>query len=43
MKKASLALGTRTLGDPPCLVIAQVASAHEGSAETALRMIEAAF
>src|SRR3989442_3539926 len=44
MRKAALALGTRTLGEgQPCLVIAQVASAHEGSADTALRMIEAAF
>src|SRR5260370_19997668 len=43
MRKA-LALGTRTLGEgQPCLVISQVASAHEGSADTALRMIEAAF
>jgi len=44
MRKAALGLGTRTLGEgQPCLVIAQVASAHEGSADTALRMIEAAF
>ncbi|HSB60800.1 MAG TPA: N-acetylneuraminate synthase family protein [Vicinamibacteria bacterium] len=44
MKKPALTLGTRTLGEgQPCLVVALVASAHEGSADTALRMIEAAF
>lgn len=44
MKVGPLSLGTRVIGQgQPCLVIAQVASAHEGSAELALRMIEAAF
>jgi len=39
-----LALGGRALGGgQPCLVVARVAGAHEGSAEAALRMIEAAF
>jgi len=44
MRKAALPLGTRTLGEGhPCLVVARVGSAHEGSPESALRMIEAAF
>ncbi len=44
MRAGGLTLGTRRMGDgQPCLVVALVGSAHEGSAETALRMIEAAF
>lgn len=44
MRKPTLTLGPRTLGEgQPCLVIAFAGSAHEGSADTALRMIEAAF
>jgi sialic acid synthase SpsE len=37
-------VGGRPLGEgQSCLVVAEAGSAHEGSAETALRMIEAAF
>jgi N,N'-diacetyllegionaminate synthase len=37
-------LGSRTVGGgSPCFVLAEMASAHGGSVETALRMIEAAF
>lgn len=44
MRPTTLALGTRLLGEAqPCFVLADVASAHGGSAETALKMIEAAF
>src|SRR5262245_53316632 len=44
MRTAGLALGTRAMGDGhPCLVVALVGSAHEGSADVALRMIDAAF
>ncbi len=39
-----MTLGGRPVGDgQPALVVAEVAQAHEGSADTALRMIEAAF
>jgi N,N'-diacetyllegionaminate synthase len=39
-----LALGPRQVGEgQPCFVLAEVASAHGGSAEAALRMLEAAF
>jgi N,N'-diacetyllegionaminate synthase len=44
MKASSLRLGSRVIGEgQPCLVIAHVGAAHEGSSETALRLIEAAF
>jgi N,N'-diacetyllegionaminate synthase len=44
MKTATLALGSRLIGEgQPCLVVAHVGTAHEGEADTALRLIEAAF
>jgi sialic acid synthase SpsE len=44
MKTARLALGSRSLGEgQPCLIAAHVGTAHEGEADTALRLIEAAF
>jgi sialic acid synthase SpsE len=44
MRAAALSLGARQVGDAqPCFVLAAVASAHGGSAERALEMIEAAF
>ncbi len=44
MKPASFALGPRQVGDgQPCFVLAEVASAHGGSVDNALRMLEAAF
>jgi len=44
MKRAMLALGGRLLGEgQPCLVVAHVGTAHEGEADAALRLIEAAF
>jgi N,N'-diacetyllegionaminate synthase len=44
MKTATLALGSRRLGEgQPCLVVAHVGTAHEGEADAALRLIEAAF
>jgi sialic acid synthase SpsE len=44
MKAATLALGGRRLGEgQPCLVVAHVGTAHEGDADAALRLIEAAF
>jgi N,N'-diacetyllegionaminate synthase len=44
MKPASFALGPRQVGDgQPCFVLAEVASAHGGSVDAALRMLEAAF
>lgn len=44
MRPTVLSLGARQAGEGlPCLVLASVASAHEGSADTALAMIEAAF
>jgi len=44
MKRATLALGSRLLGEgQPCLVVAHVGTAHEGEADAALRLIEAAF
>jgi sialic acid synthase SpsE len=44
MKARALALGGRLLGEgQPCLIVAHVGAAHEGSAEGALRLIEAAF
>jgi N,N'-diacetyllegionaminate synthase len=44
VRPATLTLGGRPVGDgQPAVVVAEVAQAHEGSADTALRMIEAAF
>ena len=44
MRAAGLVLGARGLGEGhPCLVVAQVGSAHDGAADIALRAIEAAF
>jgi len=44
MHPASLQLGTRPVGDGyPCFVLAEVASAHQGEVDRALRMLEAAF
>jgi N-acetylneuraminate synthase len=44
MSRPALHLGTRGLGEgQACLVVAQAGSAHDGAADTALRMIEAAF
>jgi sialic acid synthase SpsE len=44
MRATAFALGARQLGEgQPCFVLAEVASAHGGSADTALRMLEAAF
>src|SRR3954471_11825099 len=44
MRPASFALGSRTIGEgQPCFVLAEVASAHGGSADRALKMLEAAF
>jgi len=44
MRATSLALGPRQVGDgQPCFVLAAAASAHGGSVERALDMIEAAF
>lgn len=44
MRMATLTLGTRPVGDGhPCFVLAEVASAHGGSADNALKMLDAAF
>ncbi len=44
MRPTTLTLGTRQVGEGlPCFVLAEVASAHGGSADVALRMLEAAF
>src|SRR3954470_22230057 len=44
MRPPSFALGSRTIGEgQPCFVLAEVASAHGGSVDTALKMLEAAF
>src|SRR5204862_8059116 len=44
MRPASFALGSRTIGEgQPCFVLAEVASAHGGSADRALKMLESAF
>jgi N,N'-diacetyllegionaminate synthase len=44
MKPTTLTLGPRGVGEGhPCFVLAEVASAHGGSADTALKMLEAAF
>lgn len=44
MKPTTFNLGSRLVGEgQPCFVLAEVASAHQGSAERALKMLEAAF
>src|SRR5438128_9907393 len=44
MRPPTFALGSRTIGEgQPCFVLAEVASAHGGSAERTLTMLEAAF
>ena len=44
MHPASLQIGPRPVGDgSPCFVLAEVASAHQGEVDRALRMLEAAF
>ena len=44
MRPTTLTLGTRLVGEgQPCFVLAEVASAHGGSADSALRMLESAF
>jgi N,N'-diacetyllegionaminate synthase len=44
MRPTTIQLGTRAVGEgSACFVLAEVASAHGGSADTALKMIEAAF
>ena len=44
MRPTVLEIGERRVGDGhPCFVLAEVASAHGGKADTALRMLEAAF
>ncbi|MGE0452862.1 MAG: N-acetylneuraminate synthase family protein [Vicinamibacteria bacterium] len=44
MRPGSVSIGSRSIGDgQPCFVLAEVASAHGGSADVALKMIDAAF
>ena len=44
MKAATLGIGSRLVGEgQPCLVVAHVGTSHEGNADVALRLIEAAF
>src|SRR5437899_12424424 len=44
MKPTALTLGTRGVGEGhPCFVLAEVASAPGGSADVALKMLDAAF
>ena len=44
MRPPTFALGSRAIGEgQPCFVLAEVASAHGGSADRALKMLEAAF
>jgi N,N'-diacetyllegionaminate synthase len=44
MRPTFLTIGTRSVGEgQPCFVLAEVASAHGGSVDNALRMLEAAF
>src|SRR5437870_13853516 len=44
MRPPAFALGSRMIGEgQPCFVLAEVASAHGGSADQALKMLEAAF
>jgi len=44
MRAGGLAIGSRMLGEgQPCLVLAEVGGAHDGSSEAAQRLVEAAF
>ena len=44
MRPPTFAMGSRTIGEgQPCFVLAEVASAHGGEADRALRMLESAF
>jgi N,N'-diacetyllegionaminate synthase len=44
MNPTTVSVGSRAVGDgAPCFVLAEVASAHGGSVDTALKMLEAAF
>jgi N,N'-diacetyllegionaminate synthase len=44
VKDTRLTVGSRVLGEgQPCLLVAHVGAAHEGSADTARRLIDAAF
>jgi sialic acid synthase SpsE len=44
MRPARISVGTRAIGEgEPCFVLAEVASAHGGSVDAALKMLEAAF
>ena len=44
MRPPTFALGSRTIGEgQPCFVLAEVASAHGGEADRALKMLESAF
>jgi len=44
MNPTTVSLGSRAVGDgAPCFVLAEVASAHGGSIDAALKMLEAAF
>jgi N,N'-diacetyllegionaminate synthase len=44
MRPATIELGTRGIGEgQPCFVLADIASAHGGAVDTALKMIESAF
>src|SRR5438552_9676657 len=44
MRPPTFALGSRAIGEgQPCFVLAEVASAHGGAVDAALRMLEAAF
>ncbi len=44
MHPSTLTIGSRQVGEgSPCFVLAEVASAHGGSADTALKMLDAAF
>src|SRR5687767_508125 len=44
MRQAVLELGSRAIGEgQPCFILGSVGSAHEGSVDTALKMLESAF
>ena len=44
MNPTTIRIGSREVGSTlPCFVLAEVASAHEGSADQALKMLDAAF
>jgi N,N'-diacetyllegionaminate synthase len=44
MRPRTLSVSTRQIGEgQPCFVLAEVASAHSGSADNALKMLDAAF